>query len=72
MSNGGSAVERYLRADEVAARTGIRESTLRSWRRAGKGPRWQRMGIKSVRYPESGVQQWVDEQQKTTKGEQAG
>ncbi len=65
-----AAVDRLLPPRAVSDWLGYAERTLARWRAAGTGPPWQWVGD-HARYPTSGVQRWLDEQ-KTTKGEQAG
>lgn len=54
-------MEPLLRIDEVAARTGIAQSTLRWWRQSGQGPRSAKFG-KRIVYRESDVEAWIDAQ----------
>ena len=54
--------EKLLTADEVADWLRVKERTLRMWRDTGKGPRSQRVGV-LIRYRQSDVQRWLDEQQ---------
>jgi excisionase family DNA binding protein len=53
---------RYLTPKEVAEKLGIAMSTLREWRRHGKGPKSIRFGHRTVRFDPRVVQAWIDEQ----------
>lgn len=57
-----SASERLLSTAQVADWTGVSQNTLRFWRWDGRGPRWFRLGPKTVKYKTGDVQQWVDAQ----------
>ncbi len=55
------ATTTLLKLPEVAAMTGLPESTLRFMRTTGYGPRSARIG-RRVMYMESDVLRWIDEQ----------
>lgn len=42
--------DRYMMTEEAAAFTGIALATLNSWRSKGLGPRYNKIGARSVRY----------------------
>lgn len=63
-----TAAERLLSTAEVAAWTGVSENTLRFWRWDKRGPKWFRLGPKTVKYRQSDVQAWLDEQYAATNG----
>ena len=43
-------LESLLKPSEAAAFLGVHENTLRSWRAAGTGPRYTRIGSRVIRY----------------------
>jgi predicted DNA-binding transcriptional regulator AlpA len=55
------ARESLLFIEDVAEWTGIPVQTLRWWRQHGKGPKSAKVGAR-VRYRESDVQAWLDDQ----------
>jgi len=56
MSETAAAEERWLSADELAARWGVDPSTIRNQRRLGEGPKgWARFGKSILRILESDV-----------------
>lgn len=55
-------MDRLLRIEDVAAMTGVSESTLRFWRHQGvTGPKSAKLGRRVV-YREADVLAWVDAQ----------
>lgn len=50
-----------LTTAQVAEWVGIPVTTLRYWRWDHRGPKWFKLGAKTVRYRESDVQAWLDE-----------
>jgi predicted DNA-binding transcriptional regulator AlpA len=63
-----AAAERLLSTAQVAEWTGISENTLRFWRWDQRGPKWFRLGPKTVKYKANDVQAWLDEQYAATNG----
>jgi excisionase family DNA binding protein len=53
-------MKQYLTTREVAEMLGLKPITLKMWRMYGKGPSWQRIGTKAVRYPLSAVTAWLE------------
>lgn len=49
--------ERPLTDLEVAVRLGVQPTTLRAWRRQGRGPAYMKLG-KAVRYTPEDVDAW--------------
>ncbi len=39
-----------LTPEQTAAIVGVSNSTLKAWRRTGRGPRWERLGHRTIRY----------------------
>lgn len=52
---------RLLSSAQVSEWIGVPATTLRYWRWAGQGPKWFKLGSKTVRYRESDVKAWLDE-----------
>ena len=65
---------RWLKAKEVAEMITYSEDTLRRWRNEGYGPPWTRMkgdhGRGEIRYPESGVEEFMREGLVTSRAEE--
>lgn len=57
-------MDTLLTTRQVADRLGLSPGTLENWRRAGKGPPWQKLGPRMVRYPSDSVEKWVNERSK--------
>jgi predicted DNA-binding transcriptional regulator AlpA len=53
---------RYLSEHEVSELTGISIKTLQRWRLAGKGPKFRKLGGRSVRYLVSDIEAWLQAQ----------
>lgn len=62
------AADRMLSPAQVAEWTGLNQNTLRYWRWKGQGPKWFRLGAKTVKYRASDVQAWLDEAYAETNG----
>ena len=56
-----TTTDRILSTVQVASWVGVTENTLRYWRWDGRGPRWFRLGAKTVKYKASDVQDWLDQ-----------
>jgi predicted DNA-binding transcriptional regulator AlpA len=52
--------DRLLKQSDVGEFLSMSPTTLEQWRLKGKGPRWVRIG-RSVRYPLSELQNFIDE-----------
>lgn len=52
---------RWLTASELAERLNVTTATLTVWRREHKGPPWKKL-VSRIRYLESDVMAWEDEQ----------
>lgn len=50
-----------LTPDEVGALLKVPTTTLAGWRQRGTGPKFIRLGHRTVRYPLADVQQWLRE-----------
>lgn len=50
-----------VRAPEAARLLGVSEGTLANWRAQRKGPRFARMGTRTVVYPLGELQRYIDE-----------
>ena len=48
-----------LTAQQVALRLQVSEATLRQWRKRGKGPPWEPLGDRLVRYDAAAVDAWA-------------
>lgn len=58
---------------EVAEWTGLAVVTLQKMRAAGQGPRWVRLTpLRSIRYPLTDLERWVDECAAATDSERIG
>jgi predicted DNA-binding transcriptional regulator AlpA len=60
---------KLLTTEEAAAIINLVPRTLKKWRGQGKGPRFSRLGHKTVRYTEADVLAWVGAKMR---GEEAG
>jgi predicted DNA-binding transcriptional regulator AlpA len=52
-----------MRTAEAAQALGVSESTLRSWRGSGEGPRWIKMGDRpgsAVAYRVADIMAWIE------------
>lgn len=58
-------VDEYMLTADVAARFKIDQSTLRTWRKTGGGPRYVKFG-RLVRYRRSDVEAWERQQEATS------
>jgi excisionase family DNA binding protein len=65
-SNEGDAVRVFLNTQQVADWLGVPKSTVDHWRAAGTGPNFCRLG-KHVRYRESDVLAWAEENRHETR-----
>ena len=65
---------RWLKGKEVSKKINYSEDTLRRWRNEGYGPPWTRMkgdhGRGEIRYPESGVEEFMREGLVTSRAEE--
>jgi len=52
-------VDQLLRTEDLESELGISRETLRTWRRRGIGPRWQRVGPRIIGYRRSDVEAWL-------------
>jgi predicted DNA-binding transcriptional regulator AlpA len=52
----------YLTAGDVARHLTVAESTLKTWRHRGEGPRWVRLGRRRIAYPLPDFEAWQAEQ----------
>lgn len=64
-----TAADRLLSTAQLSARIDVEESTLRFWRWDNRGPKWFKLG-RIVKYKESDVERWLDEQYAKAKAEQ--
>lgn len=53
---------RLLTTAQVAEMLNVPHTTLRAWRHKGEGPKSFALGKRAVRYVESDVTGWIDEQ----------
>ena len=65
-SNEGDAVRVFLNSQQLAELLGVPKSTIDFWRASGTGPTFSRLG-KHVRYRESDVLAWADENRNVTR-----
>ena len=56
-----SEVQGVVRAPEAARLLGVSEGTLANWRSLRKGPKFARMGTRTVVYPLVELQRYIDE-----------
>ncbi|MGG7307543.1 helix-turn-helix transcriptional regulator [Curtobacterium sp. AB451] len=61
--------ERLLTSQEVAEWVGMTPSALSQLRYRGSGPKFRKLGPKTVRYAASDVQAWIDAAGQTQTGE---
>lgn len=54
-------MEKHYTTREVSRILGVTLGTLRVWRSTGKGPSYVKFGDRVVRYPESKLEEWIDE-----------
>jgi excisionase family DNA binding protein len=59
-------VEQLFTAEQLAEHIGIPVSTVKYWRKVGRGPRITQLG-KHYRYRESDVQAWVEQESQRTR-----
>jgi predicted DNA-binding transcriptional regulator AlpA len=52
-------MQKLLTTQQLAEFLNLSPVTLKIWRSHGKGPRWQRVGAKSVRYALEDVEAWM-------------
>ncbi len=64
-SNEGDAVRVFLDSQQLAELLGVPKSTIDFWRASGTGPTFIRLG-KHVRYRESDVLAWAEENRHET------
>ena len=65
-SNEGDAVRVFLDSQQLAELLSVPKSTIDFWRASGTGPTFSRLG-KHVRYRESDVLAWADENRNVTR-----
>ena len=54
-----SVPEKMLTTAQAANRLGLKPGTLKKWRKQNRvAPRWERVGDRAVRYPESGIEEF--------------
>ena len=58
--------DRLLRRSEVEFRTGLARTSIYRLMRAGKFPTPIRVGIRSVRWPESEIERWIGSRPRAT------
>jgi predicted DNA-binding transcriptional regulator AlpA len=56
--------DRMLSSEELAAYLGVTMRLVRDWRIKGTGPRGVSLGRRTVRYPLSEVERWLDERRR--------
>lgn len=61
-----------LNEHQLAEILSVSVKTLRSWRLAGNGPRYCKLGRRSVRYVPSVVEQWIEKQTRSSTSDQSG
>lgn len=52
-----------LTAAEVEAKLRVARATLTYWRATDQGPPWIRLGKATIRYPETGLNEWLAAQE---------
>jgi predicted DNA-binding transcriptional regulator AlpA len=65
------AGETLLNSEQVGKWVGLTASALSQMRFKGTGPKYRKLGPKTVRYAPSDVQAWLDESARTGTGEAA-
>ncbi|HJF46142.1 helix-turn-helix transcriptional regulator [Thermophilibacter provencensis] len=58
---GRTEMRGVVRAPEAARLLGVSEGTLANWRSLRKGPKFARMGTRTVVYPLGELQRYIDE-----------
>jgi predicted DNA-binding transcriptional regulator AlpA len=61
--------DRLLTSREVGAWVGLTPAALSQLRFKGRGPKFRRLGPRTVRYVQSDVQAWIDEAERTPSAE---
>ena len=61
MTNRTDATE-LLTDIDVAGALKMSRQTLANWRSAGRGPRFIKIGDRSVRYRRTDIEKWIEEQ----------
>lgn len=61
--------DRLLTSREVGAWVGLTPAALSQLRFKGRGPKFRRLGPKTVRYVASDVQAWIDAAERTPSAE---
>jgi predicted DNA-binding transcriptional regulator AlpA len=56
-----------LTISQAAGIVNVSEGALKKWRQEGSGPKWFRLG-KHVRYLETDITDWIDEQYNRSQG----
>ncbi len=49
-----------INEQEAARKMGVKPITLQLWRLAGKGPRYVRLGTRTIRYRPEDIAAWID------------
>jgi predicted DNA-binding transcriptional regulator AlpA len=56
-----------LSTRDVAERLGLQPITVKLWRLYGKGPKWQRIGTRTIRYALADVEAYLEQSSKAAK-----
>ena len=51
---------RYLTTQQAADYLCLKSTTLHQWRWAGKGPKFTRLGTRTIRYTYQDLQDWIE------------
>jgi predicted DNA-binding transcriptional regulator AlpA len=60
-----SARPRLLTSAEVGEWIGVTPAALSAMRFKGRGPRYRKLGSRTIRYDENDVQDWIDQSART-------
>lgn len=55
-------IRRLLTEKQAADKLALSQRTLQAWRRTGEGPPFVKLGGTAVRYVDSDLDAWIDEQ----------
>jgi predicted DNA-binding transcriptional regulator AlpA len=59
MGDNDDALTEHLNERQMARLYGIKMSTARKWRREGRGPRFRKLGVRTVRYSRADLLSWL-------------
>lgn len=63
-----TSAPRLLDPDEVATLLGVTKTLLSRWRSEGRGPKYLKLGAKSIRYDRRDLDAWIEAEKVDPKG----